>query len=66
MLEEEPEALTVKGTAFCDAVSCMYFLLKREIAHTTNFGPLRDLCIKLGNTNMQAEECQFSVIAKYA
>ena len=49
---EESETLTVEGEAFCDAVVCMYFLVKREIAHTTNFGPLRDLCMRLGNDTM--------------
>ena len=51
---EESETLTVEGGTFCDAVVCtsMYFLVKREIAHTTNFGPLRDLCMTLGNDTM--------------
>ena len=41
--------MTVEGGAFCDAVVCMYCLVKKEIAHTTNFGPLRDLGMRLGN-----------------
>ena len=43
-------SLTVDGEAFCDAMHCLYFPMKREIPHTTNFVPLRELCIQLGNT----------------
>jgi len=41
--------ITADGEAFCDALHCMYFLMKKEIAHTTNFADLEDLCILLGN-----------------
>ena len=34
--------------AFMDALHCMYFLMKREIAHTTSFAELQYLCILLG------------------
>ena len=44
--------LTVDGEAFCDALRCLYFLMKREIPHTTNFVPLRELCIQLGNSSL--------------
>ena len=30
----------------------MYFLMKREIAHTTNFAELQALCVLLGNTTL--------------
>ena len=33
-------------------INCLYFLMKREIPHTTNFVPLRELCIQLGNTSL--------------
>lgn len=44
--------LTVDENAFCDAMRCMYFLNKHEIAHTTNFASLRDLCVLLGNETL--------------
>ena len=44
--------LTVDGEAFCDALRWLYFLMKREIPHTTNFVPLRELCIQLGNSSL--------------
>ena len=40
---------TVDKKAFSDALRCMYFLNKHEMAHTTNF---RHLCVLLGNTRM--------------
>lgn len=43
------DRLTVDSKAFCDVLRCLYFLEKREILHTTNLGPIRDLCIRLGN-----------------
>ena len=49
---EESQVLTVEEEAFCDAVSCKYFLVKQEIPHTTNFSLLRNLCARLGNTTM--------------
>ena len=45
--------LTVDGEAFCDALHCLYFLLKHEIPHTTNFLPLRKLCIQMGNLSLE-------------
>ena len=60
---DESDCLTVEGRALCDAIRCMYFLMKKEIAHTTNFGPLRDLCVIMGNTTMPkldiAKNCNF-------
>lgn len=44
--------ITADEEAFIDALRCMYFLLKREIAHTTNFSELQSLCILLGNTTL--------------
>ena len=49
---ENNQVTTIEGEAFCDAVKCMYFLVKREIPYTTNFSPLRDLCIQLGNNTL--------------
>ena len=46
------DCLTVDGEAFCDALKCLYWLAKHEIPHTTNFNPLCDLCIDLGNTTL--------------
>lgn len=43
---------TVDENAFMDALRCMYFLMKREIAHTTNFAELQSLCILLGNETL--------------
>ena len=43
---------TVDENAFMDALRCMYFLMKREIAHTTNFEELQSLCILLGNKTL--------------
>ena len=50
---------------FCDALKCLYWiakhgnsshrlywLAKHDIPHTTNFNPLRDLCINLCNTTL--------------
>ena len=34
---ERSNILTVDEFAFCDAMRCMYYLNKHEIAHTTNF-----------------------------
>ena len=48
--------LTVDENAFFDAMSCMYFLNKNEIAHTTNISGLRKLCVLLGNEHNSAEE----------
>lgn len=49
---KEAAVITADETAFMDALRCMYFLLKREIAHTTNFSELQSLCILLGNTTL--------------
>ena len=45
--------LTVDGEVFCDALRCLYFLLKHWIPHTTNFLPLRKLCIQMGNLSLE-------------
>ena len=44
--------VTADEAAFSDALRCMYFLMKREIAHTTNFAELQALCVLLGNTTL--------------
>jgi hypothetical protein len=40
--------VSAQRKAFIGALKCMYFLTKREIPHTTNFGPLLDLAKSLG------------------
>ena len=37
---KEAALITADESAFTDALRCMYFLMKREIAHTTNFAEL--------------------------
>ena len=49
---DESLCITADGEAFCDALRVLYFLAKREMAHTTNFLPLRQLCIQLGNQSL--------------
>ena len=49
---EKSSQLTVDEHAFCDAMNCMYYLNKNEIAHTTKFSDLKELCILLGNTTL--------------
>ena len=44
--------ITVDENAICDAMRCMYFLLKNEIPHTTNFKDIKKLCIMLGNETL--------------
>ena len=51
-LVERGSLLTVDEYAFCHALRCMYYLNKNEIAHTTNFSGLRELCVLLGNTTL--------------
>ena len=43
---------TVDEKAFMDGLRCMYYLNKREIAHTTNFVSLKELCMLLGNDSL--------------
>lgn len=40
--------ISAERKAFIGALKCIYFLNKREIAHTTNFIPLHDLAKSLG------------------
>lgn len=49
-LVSSQDYLTVDVEAFCDALKCLHWLTKHKIPYTTNFNPLRDLCIDLGNT----------------
>ena len=49
---ERSSILTVDESAFCDAMRCMYYLNKNEIAHTTNFSGLKELCVMLGNDTL--------------
>ena len=48
---------------FIGGLKCMYFLNKREIAHTTNFLPLIELCKSLGATYL--EDMNIGGNAKY-
>ena len=49
---ERNDLLTVDEQSFCDALRCMYWLNKNEIAHTTNFSELKELCVLLGNETL--------------
>ena len=49
---KEAAVITADESAFTDALRCMYFLMQREIAHTTNFAELQSLCVLLGNTTL--------------
>ena len=51
-LINDSSILTVDENAFCDALRCIYFLCKNEIAYTTNFSGLKALCIQLGNETL--------------
>ena len=51
-LVAEVQVVSVDGEAFLDAMRCLYFLLKQEIPHTTNFASLRKLAILLGNKTL--------------
>ncbi len=44
--------ITADGEGFCDALRCLYFRLKKELPHSTNFADLQDLCIMLGNETL--------------
>ena len=48
----ESAVITADETAFSDALRCMYFLMKGEMAYTTHFVDLQSLCIFLGNTTL--------------
>ena len=43
---------TVDEKAFMDGLRCMYYLNKKEIAHTTNFASLKELGVLLGNDSL--------------
>ena len=45
--------VSAERKAFIGALKCMYFLTKREIAHSTNFGPLLELAKSLGVAYLQ-------------
>ena len=58
-LVPEAQVVLVDGEAFLDAMRCLYFLLKQEITHTTNFASLRELAILLSNkTSPQLHEAE--------
>lgn len=70
---ERSDILTVDESAFCDAMRCMYYLNKNEIAHTTNFSGLKELCVilgndtlthlkKSGNTNYESEQIMGEIV----
>ena len=44
---------TTQKNALVGALKCMYWLAKREIAHTTNFESLIQLAISLGSTYLK-------------
>ena len=51
-LVAKAHVVSVDGEAFLDATRCLYFHLKQEIPHTTNFASLRELVILLGNKTL--------------
>ena len=42
------EVITVERKAFIGHLKCMYWLIKAEVSHTTNFESLIELCESLG------------------
>ena len=50
---KEANTLTVDEEAFIDALKVMYFLNKHEIAYTTTFKHLKDLCELLWNDTLK-------------
>ena len=57
------QVVSAEKKAFIGALKCMYWLNKREIAHTTNFSPLLELCKSLGVTYL--EDMTRGLNAKY-
>ena len=53
---KESLCITAGGEAFCNALCILYFLVEREMVHTTNFISLRQLCIDLGNKSLSSLE----------
>ena len=51
------QVVSVEKKAFIGALKCMYWLNKREIAHTTNFSPLLELCKSLGVSYLEDMTC---------
>ena len=47
------QVISAERRAFIGALKCMYYLTKREIAHTTKFSPLLELAKSLGATYLQ-------------
>ena len=47
------QVVSTERKAMIGSLKCMYFLNKREIAHTTNFVPLCELCKSLGVLYLQ-------------
>ena len=58
------QVVSAEKKAFIGALKCMYWLNKSEIAHTTNFSPLLDLCKSLGVSYL--EDMTRGQNAKYA
>ena len=50
---DQRQQLTIDGEGMCDAFKCLYWLAKNEIAHTTHFQSVRQLCMDLGNESLQ-------------
>lgn len=49
---QQSTVVSVDEAAFCDAMKCLYFLVKHEMPHTTLFSPLRDFSIMMGNEKL--------------
>ena len=50
---DQRQQLTIDGEGMCDAFKCLYWLAKNEIARTTHFQSLRQLCMDFGNESLQ-------------
>ena len=48
-LVTDSAVVTADKEGFCDDLRCLYFLMKKEVLHTTNFADIQDHCIQLGN-----------------
>ena len=51
------QVVSAQRKAFIGALKCLYFLNKREIAHTTNFVPLLELAKSLGVSYLADIDC---------
>ena len=64
-LVAEVQVVSIDGEAFLDAMCYLYFLLKQEIPHTTNFVSLRELAILHGLRVMWNSANRQTMLAAY-